>query len=1435
MIPQSDYVGAPDFQSVPFNYPDLPSWKASSLFDSLLPIVGASLPYRDYADYYVVDEVKSLGLKGELIANEASLPFGAPSSWDLWKGSTRVDTDNDGMPDEWEAANGTNAGADDAMTIASNGYTNIENYINSITRDNSEAHLRKPLNLQKDSASQNSVYLSWLDYTEGEKGFSIEKQINGVWVPIDSTLSNVNHIVIGGMQPEQSDTLRVKAFNDSMASEYSNVLIAKSKPVIVPVLDTANFIPDLVWTGTIDSTWNKNTANWINKDSISSPFVDSSKLLFPQMDESQVINVNDSVAPGDILIQGDNDYSFNGPGTILGNISLNKTGKGKVSLNNLNNYSGPTVLHNGTIAFKSLANGDSASSIGASANYAFNWRWQGGTWLYTGASTSTDRNAIIDNNTAFNIKDSNVVVTLTGALSGDGGLIKSGPGKLLLRSENTYSGQTVINGGVLEIQPISSATQADDIIDENRGIGTSNILRLHNGTYRTSGGSNTIYENYPLDLYVDDSTINGFEPNRNANLSMTVHGSGTLNYEIPYLRELIQGDWSDFSGTLVANSNDEGLLVIDNNVGFPNNRLVVTGSTKIVNWDNEQTVSIGGLSGEKGTKLSCGGVKTQSFGFGYSTYSVGSAGTDETFKGVINNEPYGATSNTTGETSIVKVGEGYWRLTGSNTYSGTTTITSGKLIVNGSNSGTGNVYVNGGILAGLGSITGNVESMEGGILEPGDSSLGTLTLKSSLFLDSGSISHFSINKSLDSSDRVVVGDSIVYGGILSIDTTVGLLAPGDKFKLFETSGYVSGTFTSFSPQSPGDNLFWKFKPATGELMVSEPGYVFAPSNIKLDATTDILTSQSTINVSWVDNSDSETYFILERAKSDLNFVEVAQLNENSTSFIDSLLAPNTTYYYRLRAMVSNAEMSTYSDTAVITTPVDYYPPVSPTIISPANNAQLTGLLDSKVNLRWKGGEYTDSFAVYLGKDSLNLIKLGNLGYADTSSMEATRLKANSTYYWRVDAHGDGHETPGTVWSFATGDSMQLIAHYTFDEQTGDTAYDATKNHLNAISNFSPTWYVDSGKLAGAVDYSTALNDISAFSVPTNETLDLDSMSFSISLWVKIPSNTYSYADGKDCYLIQKGTMEANTGKWYGLQLKDNNLTFAIDDGKNKSSLSVKMEEDNNIYDNEWDNIVAVRDLKTKKIYLYINGTLAGSTSSSSTTNIGQMDKMLTIGNSVENKPYRDRLDDIRFYNNALSASDIEEIYQMKDPISNPVSATDFDGKDVQKGILLHWITNHEVNSNLFELYRSSDSINYHLIKAMAARGYTDSVTGYEVIDNRPNEGINYYKLIHLDMDGQRRLLAKTSVARNSREVTFDVYPNPFYGNQLNFKLKGFTRKNKFRASFYRLNGAVIKSKDFAINASGHYSMEINRRLNQGIYLLTVSDGIRQKVEKVLVK
>ncbi|MDL2241954.1 pectate lyase [Bacteroidales bacterium OttesenSCG-928-L03] len=120
--------------SIPKMHPEIKGQSsAQDAYTWIKEKVGASFPARDAVDEYLIDELISLGTKGAIIANEAEL--GLPGGVGAVANTPKPqDSDNDGIPDEWEARLGTNPKANDAMTIGPDGYTNIERYIHRLTK-----------------------------------------------------------------------------------------------------------------------------------------------------------------------------------------------------------------------------------------------------------------------------------------------------------------------------------------------------------------------------------------------------------------------------------------------------------------------------------------------------------------------------------------------------------------------------------------------------------------------------------------------------------------------------------------------------------------------------------------------------------------------------------------------------------------------------------------------------------------------------------------------------------------------------------------------------------------------------------------------------------------------------------------------------------------------------------------------------------------------------------------------------------------------------------------------------------------------------------------------------------------------------------------------------------------------------------------------------
>lgn len=816
----------------PYDYPELEKWAGNELIEKSLPMVGASLPYRDYVDYYMIDEVMSFGKSGALISNEASLIFGAPDTWTVWAGSKRADTDGDGMPDDWEKANGTDPGKDDAMATAGNGYANIENYINSITEENSDYFLRMPMCVELEKATTTTLTLKWRDYTFGEKGFAIEIQKDGQWTELARTDAGVTSYTATSLEPGTAYMFRLRSFADGdKYSEYTAETKMTTRPIEVGVIDIDTYVPDFTWSPLV-SVWDHYDEGW-NNGTVA--FQDGKQVLIAPEDDAEVY-IDEDVSPSAVVVKGNANVVLTGEGAIAGTGSLNKAGEGTLKIDNLNKYTGATVIHEGTVEFATLKNGGEPSAIGSSVEFAQNWVFDGGTYKYTGGSTSTNRSAKIMSDTEFNIADQKAVVTMTGSLEGDeGSFILGGSGQLTVGTTGFFKhkGATVLKGGrmYLSTTEISKA-----------GIGSSSKLVMAGGELKTKGESEG-YETYSFPIEVAEGTTSQYSPNRNCYLNNTISGSGNLQLNIPYLREYIGFDMDGFSGRLIGNGvskEKEGSLFLLNEGkdNYPNVVFEAKGNARLGYWDTNGTVTLGGLSGDKGTWLSGSSKKTKSFSC---TWNIGAANTDEEFAGTINNWACGG-SKYTGTVSITKQGTGDWRLSGTNDYKGATKVEAGRLIVNGTNSGKGSVAVSAdATLAGKGTVAGRVTVAKDGTVLAGDTLVNgnTLKLTGGLNVVEGGIVSVPIYSEgdINRANKIkVTGAMTVNNGVLHIGTELAKQIPDDQvFIVFDLSGAtVSGTgFTTIIPERPSDTQCWD----TSELLTKGFLYVRADTANGINSST----------------------------------------------------------------------------------------------------------------------------------------------------------------------------------------------------------------------------------------------------------------------------------------------------------------------------------------------------------------------------------------------------------------------------------------------------------------------------------------------------------------------------------------------------------------------------------------------------------------------
>jgi len=192
---------------------------ASAAYYAIVDHCGASR-VRDSHDRRAISQLTSLGRQGAFIGSEDAVGgIGI-----LGGGLNPTDSDNDGMPDNWENANGLNPNADDANGYKfSNGYTNIENYVNTLCQKSS--YLLYPMSVEATLTNATTARLTWSNAgTEGIVNVIVEQSEDGRnFTPIQTLWSGSTSTTVSGLIAKKIYYFRLKNVGNGIESLYSNV------------------------------------------------------------------------------------------------------------------------------------------------------------------------------------------------------------------------------------------------------------------------------------------------------------------------------------------------------------------------------------------------------------------------------------------------------------------------------------------------------------------------------------------------------------------------------------------------------------------------------------------------------------------------------------------------------------------------------------------------------------------------------------------------------------------------------------------------------------------------------------------------------------------------------------------------------------------------------------------------------------------------------------------------------------------------------------------------------------------------------------------------------------------------------------------------------------------------------------------------------------
>ena len=475
-------------------------------------------------------------------------------------------------------------------------------------------------------------------------------------------------------------------------------------------------------------------------------------------------------------------------GAVSGAGSLTKTGAGTLTLSGANTYSGGTTINagalqgdttslqgniadNASLIFNQAANGTfvgvvsgtgSLTKTGAGAlTLSGANTYSGGTTISAGVlqgDTTSLQGNITDNATLIFNQGTNG--SYGGVVSGSGALQKSGAGTLTLTSVNTYTGATEINAGTLALGAGASIASSSGV-----GLAAGSTLDLSAAGNQTLGALNGA--GGTINLGANSLTLDGAG---NGNFGGSIAGTGSLVMDGTGTQTLTGANL--YTGGTVINS---GTLALGAGGSLAaGSALTVTGGTLDLSTAGNQTLAT--LDGSGGQVLLGGG----------SALTV----TDGDFAGSI-----------AGAGGLVKAGAGTLVLDGANTYSGTTQVVAGSLVI-GSDAAHTTAGVQSdvtvaptGSLGGFGHVDGNVGVLAGGHLAPGNPS-GTFTVNGDLTMAQGSQLDVALGapganfQTPGASHNVQVNGNLTLNGAQINPSDAGGLGPG-LYNLFDYTGTLT--------------------------------------------------------------------------------------------------------------------------------------------------------------------------------------------------------------------------------------------------------------------------------------------------------------------------------------------------------------------------------------------------------------------------------------------------------------------------------------------------------------------------------------------------------------------------------------------------------------------------------------------------------------------
>ncbi len=176
----------------------------------------------------------------------------------------------------------------------------------------------------------------------------------------------------------------------------------------------------------------------------------------------------------------------------------------------------------------------------------------------------------------------------------------------------------------------------------------------------------------------------------------------------------------------------------------------------------------------------------------------------------------------------------------------------------------------------------------------------------------------------------------------------------------------------------------------------------------------------------------------------------------------------------------------------------------------------------------------------------------------------------------------------------------------------------------------------------------------------------------------------------------------------------------------------------------------------------------------------------------------------------------------------PVELLEFTARQADERVELSWVTASEIDNDYFIIERSHDGKHFEILLQRDGAGTSSVRKEYRGIDQTPHRGTNYYRLMQVDLLGNQKHMALTTVTLVDQGFEIKGIENPVV-DELSFFIQS-AEATAIHVEIYDLLGKIYLKVDQQLDQGLNQTNIPVDHLPSGTYILKI---IRQQNHSVL--